>query len=112
MLARPVRPVARGAVLDPTADKVFMAAGVPQPTGRATVLCIPCRSWASWLGTSFGLGVLGAWLWRRPTTRAALSVGKWRVTVWHTTTFGVYHCPITVGACARLATTAAAVRHL
>src|SRR2546428_4480246 len=75
MLARRFGESRAGAVLDPTADKVFMAAafftvartGLLHPLEIVGVLARDIVA---------ALGYVGAWLWRRPTRLPARAGGK------------------------------------
>src|SRR2546427_9786467 len=75
MLARRFGGSRAGAVLDPTADKVFMAAafltvartGLLHPL---EIVGVVARDIVA------ALGYVGAWLWRRPTTPPARAGGK------------------------------------
>src|SRR5213078_37105 len=67
MLARRYGSSRAGAVLDPTADKLFMAAAFL--TVARTGLLHPREIVAT-------LGYVGAWLWRRPTALPARAGGK------------------------------------
>src|SRR2546430_11288612 len=75
MLARRFGESRAGAVLDPTADKVFMAAafftvartGLLHPLEIVGVLARDIVA---------ALGYVGAWLWRRPTPLPARAGGK------------------------------------
>jgi phosphatidylglycerophosphate synthase len=88
MVARRLGGSRAGAVLDPIADKVFMA--VAFITVARTGLLHPAEIVAV-LGRDIvaALGYVGAWLWRRPTVLPARAGGK-AVTVLQLMTLGAF----------------------